>query len=257
MRYFFEISYEGTRYNGWQSQLNAIGIQTIVEDALSKIFRSSVTIVASGRTDTGVHCRQQFFHTDLTMPFDQDQLMIKLNSLLPKDIAIHSIRKAKPDAHARYDAVERTYHYFIVREKDPFSQGRAWFCYKSLDIKTMNEAAALLKGMQDFECFSKVKTDVNHFLCDIKVAEWEEKGKFLQFTITANRFLRGMVRAIIGTLVDVGSGKTSKEEFETIIKSRNRKLAGANVPAHGLYLVRVKYPDTVFEDREYSNNNIE
>ena len=246
MRYFFEISYNGKNYNGWQSQNNGIGVQTVVEDTLTKMLRTETKIVGSGRTDTGVHCEQQFFHTDIEKEFDPAQLHQKLNSFLPKDIAIHAIKKVKTDASARYDAVERTYRYHITREKNPFLEGLAWHFFKPLDIQTMNSAAALLLGEHDFECFSKVKTDVNHFLCDIKKAEWREDGKKLEFTITANRFLRGMVRAIVGTLLDVGTGKTSMKEFQSILQSGDRRKAGANVPAQGLYLMKVKYPPNIF-----------
>lgn len=246
MRYLFEISYNGTHYAGWQSQHNAVGVQAIVEQALTKLLREEIKIVGSGRTDTGVHCEQQFFHADIEKSFEVQNLLQRLNSLLPKDISIQSIRKVKPDASARYAAVERTYQYRITRRKNPFLEGLAWHYFKPVDIQTLNKAAALLVGEHDFECFSKVKTDVNHFICDIKKASWKEEGDGLEFTITANRFLRGMVRAIVGTLLDVGSGKISLKELDIIIKSKDRKKAGANVPAHGLYLVRVKYPATIF-----------
>jgi tRNA pseudouridine38-40 synthase len=247
MRYFFEIAYNGKNYAGWQSQANATGIQTVVEDALSKLLRTPIRIVGSGRTDTGVHCEQQFFHCDLEkLPYDSPTLLQKINSFLPKDVAIASIRQVKDDASARYDAVERTYHYRITRKKNPFKEGLAWHYFKTVDVQTMNSAAALLLGEHDFECFSKVKTDVNHFLCDIKKAAWREEGDLLEFTITANRFLRGMVRAVVGTLLDVGTGKTSLKEFQAILQSRDRKKAGANVPPYGLYLSKVKYPPSVF-----------
>lgn len=246
LRFFFEIAYNGKNYNGWQSQNNAIGVQAIVEEVLSKLLRAPIKIVGSGRTDTGVHCEQQFFHSDIEKEFKIDQLLIKLNSFLPKDIAIYSIRPVKETASARYDAIERTYRYEITRKKNPFLEGLAWHYFKSTDIQTMNQAAALLVGEHDFECFSKVKTDVNHFLCDIKKAEWKEEGNRLYFTIVANRFLRGMVRAIVGTLLDTGTGKITVQDFQTIIQSRDRKKAGANVPSHGLYLTKVKYPSAVF-----------
>lgn len=245
-RYFFEIAYNGSHYAGWQSQHNATGVQTVVESALTKLLREETKIVGSGRTDTGVHCEQQFFHADIKKSFETQNLIQRLNSLLPKDISIQSIQKVKSEASARYAAVERTYQYRITRKKNPFLEGLAWHYFKVIDIPTMNKAAALLLGEQDFECFSKVKTDVNHFLCDIKKAKWEEKGDRLEFTITANRFLRGMVRAIVGTLLDVGSGKLSIVEFQSILKGRDRKKAGANVPPQGLYLTKVKYPKTIF-----------
>ncbi|HYC87098.1 MAG TPA: tRNA pseudouridine(38-40) synthase TruA [Chryseosolibacter sp.] len=246
VRYFFEIAYDGANYNGWQSQANAIGIQTVVEEKLSMVFRTQVKIVASGRTDTGVHCEQQYFHADLSREIDPELFIAKVNSIMPPDISIQSIRKVRPDASARYDAIERVYRYQITRRKNPFMRQRAWHFFKPVDIQTMNEAAALLRGEHDFECFSKVKTDVNHFLCNIRSAEWREKGDMLIFTISANRFLRGMVRAIVGTLLDIGTGKTSMQEFRNIIQSKDRKKAGANVPSYGLYLMKVKYRSTIF-----------
>lgn len=246
MRYFFEISYQGTHYSGWQSQPNAIGIQAVVEKALSTMLRSAIEITGSGRTDAGVHCEQQFFHVDLPSPVDTVQLKYRMNSFLPADIAIHSIRLVRDDVHARYDAIERAYQYRIIREKNAFMQNLRWHYFKPLDVTAMNNAAALLTGTHDFESFSKVKTDVKHFLCDIRSAEWNEDGEDLVFTIAANRFLRGMVRGIVGTLINVGSGSTGVHEFSEIIKSRDRRNAGSNAPPQGLFLVSVKYPETVF-----------
>lgn len=248
MRYFFEISYNGTNYHGWQNQLNAIGVQQIVENALSKLLREKVEIVGSGRTDTGVHCRQQFFHIDTEKEFIKEAFLIRLNSFLPKDIAVGDIRRVKGDAHARYDARERSYEYKITRAKDPFLTGYAFYFFRELNVSTMNRAASLLCGTHDFQCFSKVKTDVNHFDCDVKRAQWNQKGDLLVFSITANRFLRGMVRAIVGTLLDVGTGKISVQEFEQIVHSKDRKRAGMNVPPDGLYLMSVKYPASIFVD---------
>lgn len=246
MRYFFEIAYHGANYNGWQSQHNGIGVQTVVENAMTKIFRSPVKIAGSGRTDTGVHCEQQYFQTDIESNFDVPQLIQKLNSFLPRDIVILSIKQVMADASARYDAVERTYRYEITRVKNPFLQGLSWHYFKAVKIENMNRAAALIVGEHDFECFSKVKTDVNHFICDVRKAVWVEKGDKMIFTISANRFLRGMVRAVVGTLLDVGTGKISHREWVSILQSKDRKRAGANVPAHGLYLERVKYPSRIF-----------
>jgi len=246
VRYFFEIAYHGKNYAGWQNQANAVGIQSVIENALSQIFRSEIKITGSGRTDTGVHGEQQFFHCDLEKSFDRDGMIIKLNSFLPRDIAIKAIRSVKEDANARFDAVERTYHYRITRKKNPFLEGLAWHFFKPVNVSTMNKAAALITGEHDFECFSKVHTDVNHFLCNIKKAHWQEANEMLEFTITANRFLRGMVRSIVGTLLDVGSGKITLKEFQAIVDSRDRKKAGANVPAQGLYLTKIKYPSRIF-----------
>ena len=246
MRYLFSISYLGTSYNGWQTQANAKGVQEIVEDVLSKILRIKVGIVGSGRTDTGVHCSKQYFHADLPEQKDTPKLLQNLNAFLPKDIAIHSIQAIHPEASARYHATQRSYRYIITRKKDPLLIGLAWYFFKPLDIPTMNRAASLLVGTHDFECFSKVNTDVNHFVCTIKKAQWKQKEDLLMFEVTANRFLRGMVRAIVGTLIDVGSGKISVKEFEAILKSKDRKKAGMNVPAEGLYLIDVKYGKKIF-----------
>lgn len=246
MRYFFEIAYHGGNYNGWQSQPNGVGVQSVVEDVLSKLFRTPVEIVGSGRTDAGVHCEQQFFHVDLPEGIDNEQTLMKLNSFLPRDIVVHSIRKVKADASARYDAIERTYRYQITRVKNPFLDGLSLHYFRPLEIASMNRAAALLVGAHDFQCFSKVKTDVNHFICDVRKAGWVEKGDEIIFRISANRFLRGMVRAIVGTLLEVGCGRLSHKEFVSILRSRDRRNAGANVPAHALFLERVKYPPGIF-----------
>jgi tRNA pseudouridine38-40 synthase len=246
LRYFFEIAYHGKNYAGWQNQANAVTIQSVIENSLSQIFRQEIRIVASGRTDTGVHCLQQFFHCDLEKAFQTDNMLVKLNSFLPRDIVIKGIRKVKPDANARFDAYERSYLYKITRTKNPFLEGLAWHYFRPLDVAAMNRAAALLVGEHDYECFSKVHTDVNHFLCDIKKAGWKEEGELLEFSITANRFLRGMVRSIVGTLIDVGSGKTNLKDLQAIIQSRDRKKAGPNVPPQGLYLTKIRYPSNIF-----------
>jgi tRNA pseudouridine38-40 synthase len=247
MRYFFEITYNGTHYHGWQNQKNAIGVQQVVEEAMSKLLRKKTSIVGSGRTDTGVHCVQQFFHADIEAEFNPRDLIHRMNAFLPKDIAIRNILMVREDAHARYDAYERSYQYKITRSKDPLLVGYAHYFFRDLDLPTMERASALLLGEHDFECFSKVKTDVNHFICDIKQASWNQKGDVLVFTITANRFLRGMVRAIVGTLLDVGNGKLTVKQFQEILKSKDRKKAGMNAPPEGLYLMQVKYPRSVFK----------
>lgn len=247
MRYFFEIAYQGTNYHGWQRQNNAMSVQQAVEEALSTILRNETAIVGSGRTDTGVHCRQQYFHIEVEESIDDlENLKYRLNNFLPDDISIDSINAVTDDAHARFTATIRSYQYFITQKKDAFAGPFKYLFNRPLDIKTMNEAAALLLGMHDFESFSRVKTDVNTFNCDIKEAYWEQKESELIFNITANRFLRGMVRAIVGTLLDVGVGKISVTDFKSIIESKDRKKAGAAAPAHGLYLTAVKYPQEIF-----------
>jgi tRNA pseudouridine38-40 synthase len=246
MRYFFEIAYNGANYAGWQNQANAIGVQSVMEQALSTLLREEVKIVGSGRTDTGVHCVQQFFHADINKKFDRNDLLRKLNSFLPRDISIQSIKRVKEKAHARFSAMERSYQYKITLVKNPFLNGFALHYFKPVNLQTMNKAAALLIGEHDFECFSKVKTDVEHFRCIIKKASWKKEGDMLHFNITANRFLRGMVRAIVGTLLDVGSEKITINDFQSILRSGDRKKAGANVSPAGLYLMKVKYPSEIF-----------
>lgn len=245
-RYFFEIAYNGKNYSGWQSQKNALGVQEVVEKCLTNLLGEKTEIVGSGRTDAGVHCEQQFFHADTKEEVLAGDFMFRLNAFLPKDIVIRQIFEVKPEVSARYDAIERAYRYEITRVKNPFLTASAWHFFKDVDVQTMNDAAALLLGEHDFECFSKVKTDVNHFRCEVKTARWEEQGEKLIFRISANRFLRGMVRSIVGTLLDVGTGKTSIEDFMGIINSKDRKKAGANVPAYGLYLASVKYRDDIY-----------
>lgn len=246
MRYFFQIAYKGTNYAGWQSQPNAVGIQKVVEDALSKLMRRKIDIVGSGRTDAGVHCEQQFFHVDIEKELDTHLFEGRINAFLPKDISIISIHKVKPEAHARFGAIERSYEYRVTLKKNPFLEGLALHYFKSLDLQTMNKAAALLKGSHDFESFSKVKTDVNNFRCEIKKAEWIHQGDILIFHITANRFLRGMVRALVGTLLDVGASKLTVEEFDVIFHAKDRKKAGMNAAPYGLFLTNVKYPASLF-----------
>lgn len=248
MRYFFEIAYDGTNYHGWQRQENAISVQQVVEEALSTISRTPILITGSGRTDTGVHCEQQFFHADLISPVYTHQLVYKLNSLLPKDIAIKSIQQVSTDAHARFSAISRSYEYRITAKKNPFLVKYAHHYNQPLDLKSMNAASALLMGAQDFESFSKVKTEVNNFICDITFAKWTKTNEMLFFNITSNRFLRGMVRAIVGTLLKVGAHQMSVGEFMKVIEARDRRTAGAAAPAQGLFLTQVGYPEAVFNN---------
>lgn len=248
MRYFFEIAYNGTNYHGWQRQKNAISVQEVVENSLSMIIREEIVISGSGRTDTGVHCEQQYFHADIENSFDLNGLKYQLNSYLPPDISIRSIRRVTDDAHARFTAISRSYEYRITTEKSPFLQNLSYFYPKSLNIQTMNEAATLLIGKQDFEAFSKVKTDVNNFVCEITAAEWVKEKDVYIFKITANRFLRGMVRAIVGTLLNAGKDKMQPEKFQSIIAGKDRKEAGSSAPACGLFLTEVAYPQEIFLD---------
>lgn len=246
MRYFIEFLYEGTAYHGWQNQPNAISVQEVLEKALSTILRHSIEVVGAGRTDSGVHARQMFAHFDTVQKFNAEALVFRLNSFLPNDIAIVGIKKVTPEAHARFDAVERTYEYWVVQAKNPFYKDGAHCLLKPLDVAAMNEASCILREYKDYECFSKSNTDVKTFLCDVREAIWTNDGEKLIFTITADRFLRNMVRAVVGTLLDVGMHKRIPEEIRAIIKSKDRSRAGASVPAKGLYLTKVIYPETIF-----------
>lgn len=206
-----------------------------------------MTLMGAGRTDTGVHAKQMFAHFDMDDIADVTDLVYRLNSFLPDDIAVQDIFKVPHDAHARFDAVERTYEYWICQEKNPFLTDAAHFIKHPLDFEKMNQAAELLLQHDDFECFSKSHTDVKTYLCDIKKAVWEQKEGKLIFTITADRFLRNMVRAIVGTLLNVGQGKSTLDDVKTILKSKDRGKAGSSVPAKGLYLTKVLYPDTIIK----------
>lgn len=246
MRYFFTIAYKGTNYHGWQRQPNAMGVQQKVEEVFSTILNQKAEIVGSGRTDSGVHATAQIFHFDLSEEMEPEQLLYKANKMLPHDVALKHVRKVKDEAHARFDANKRAYQYHIVTEKNPFAIDQAYFFTQELSIEKMNLASEKLLKYQDFESFSKVKTDVYTFNCDIFEAFWKQEQESLVFHIKANRFLRGMVRAIVGTLLDVGQNKITVEDFENIIKAKNRKSAGRAVPAHGLYLTEVQYPNEIY-----------
>ena len=245
MRYFIELSFFGKNYHGWQSQPKAISVQEILEQGLSTILRTPISVVGAGRTDSGVHASQMFAHFDVTKPLPTN-FVHRLNAFLPKDIAVHNIYEMKPDAHTRFDALKRTYQYHISTQKDVFAYDYAMFFTHTLNIAIMNEAAQILLDYSDFQCFSKTHTDVKTFICKIYKAHWEKIDKQLVFTITADRFLRNMVRAIVGTLIDVGLQKLSLTDFEDIILSKNRSRAGASVPACGLFLTHIEYPEDIF-----------
>ena len=250
MRYFLQLAYRGTNYHGWQRQPNGLSVQEVLETALITVLRQPITIVGSGRTDAGVHAGEQFAHfeTDATLP---DHLLRSLNSLIPPDIAVYACFPVRADDHARYTATYRYYQYQIIRRKNPFLDGLAHVFTLPLNVALMNEAAEKLRQYSDFESFSKVKTDVRTFNCRIDLAYWEQKpAGDLVFHIRADRFLRGMVRAIVGTLLAVGQERLSVPEFEQIILDRDRKRAGHAVPAEGLSLVKVGYPTEVFEERK-------
>lgn len=197
--------------------------------------------MGAGRTDTGVHAKEMYAHFDLEKPFDISNTIHKLNSFLPKDIVIYDIFTVADDAHTRFDATKRTYEYHINTFKDAFLQEQSWYFHQKLDIDLMNEAAKILLKHTDFQCFSKVNTDVNTFDCTIFEAQWNQVNGKLIFTISANRFLRNMVRSIVGTLINIGQHKITLDDFESIIESKSRDKAGFSVPAHGLYLTKIEY----------------
>jgi tRNA pseudouridine38-40 synthase len=242
LRFFIQLSYNGTNYHGWQYQPNATSVQETLTKALEVVLNDkTIEIMGAGRTDTGVHASQMFAHFDYENPIDAKTIVHKLNSFLPKDIAVSNIIHVHDNAHARFDAKQRTYEYKINLSKNVFIDQLSWYYNKELNVDAMNDAAKLLLKFIDFQCFSKVHTDVNTFNCKIASAFWIIENGQMIFTISADRFLRNMVRSIVGTLVDVGLGKISKTDFQTIIESKDRKKAGFSVPAHGLYLTEIKY----------------
>jgi len=254
MRYFLEISYKGTKFNGFQAQEAGINpsvktIQGEINRVLKDLLGHEIASVGSGRTDTGVHCRKQFMHFDTTREVkDKDNFLYRMNRLLPHDMLVSNIHSVREELSARFSANSRSYEYHITRLKNPFLTELAYFYpIRNLDVAKMNEATKYLFQYTDFEAFSKVKTNVMSFVCHIKKAQWQEEpnGK-LVFYISADRFLRGMVRAIVGTLLDVGKGTLSVEDFEQVILSKDRRRAGRAVPPEGLYLVDVNYPSSIF-----------
>ena len=247
-RYFIQLSFDGTRYHGWQRQPNGISVQQTLEDALSMMLRSDIKLTGAGRTDTGVHADVYYAHFDFTEPLlipDWEKLVFKLNSFLPVDISIQRIFPVSPGIHARFSALSRTYKYYIARSKTPFRFPYTWFYHGELDVGRMNEGAQLIMETVDFTSFSKVDTDAKTNLCKVTFAFWQEEAGELVFTITANRFLRNMVRAVVGTLLDLGKGRTDMDELGRIIAGKSRSDAGESVPARGLHLVKVDYPENV------------
>jgi len=247
-RYFIYISYKGTSYHGWQVQPNSVTVQKILDDALSTILNEEIATVGAGRTDAGVHALVFCAHFDSEKQnlYSDKKLIFKLNRLLPADIAIKSIQKVHPDSNARYSAISRTYQYFVSRIKDPFSDSSSWFIHGNIDLESMNKACSVLMRHSDFTSFSRLHSDTKTNICRIYSAEWAESGDRLIFTIRADRFLRNMVRAIVGTLVDVGFGKISLEEFEEIILAMDRCRAGKSAPAKGLFLTDIEYPQEIY-----------
>ncbi|TSD62147.1 tRNA pseudouridine(38-40) synthase TruA [Inquilinus sp. KBS0705] len=243
-RYFIKLSYDGTKYHGWQVQQNAVSIQELLNKALSTLLRQPIETIGCGRTDTGVHAKEYFAHFDIETidhgPWTMDQRSV--NALLPHDIAIKRIIPVVPEAHARFDATLRSYEYHVHFEKDPFLHGYSWLLRDRPNLELMNTAAAIIMEYSDFSCFSKSNTQTKTNNCKIVKAEWVQIANGMVFHISADRFLRNMVRAIVGTLMMVGKGEMQPEDIRQIIESKNRSKAGMSVPACGLYLTEVKYP---------------
>lgn len=242
MRYLIECSYRGSSFHGWQIQPNATTVQECIEKGLSMVLKEKIAITGSSRTDTGVHAAQQFAHFDFEKVIENpDRILNSLNGILSKDIAIHQIKLVSNEFHSRFDAIHRRYIYRIQQKKTPFDYETSYFFKSKLNIDLMNKAGELMKSYFDFQCFSKVKTDVQTFNCKIEFAYWEQQEQTLLFHIKADRFLRGMVRAIVGTMIEIGADRLSLPDFEQIIVSKNRNFAGRAVPPEGLTLVEVGY----------------
>lgn len=249
MRYFIYLAYDGTNYHGWQIQPNGNSVQETLMRALSTFLRRKIEVVGAGRTDAGVHARLMVAHFDFECELDGALVTDKLNRLLPPDISVYEVKRVKEGAHARFDAVSRTYKYYVTTRKDPFSRQYAWRLFNMLDFEKMNEAACILFEYTDFTSFSKLHTDVKTNNCRIMQAEWVRLSDTeWVFIIQADRFLRNMVRAVVGTLVEVGRGKLTLEEFRKVIENKDRCSAGSSVPGHALFLVDVGYPEDLFID---------
>lgn len=241
-RYFTELSFKGTRYHGWQVQPNALSVQEVLETTFSTFMRQKIEVTGAGRTDTGVHASFYVAHFDAdSLPFAPADLVEKLNRFLPNDIALKSIREVDENLHARFSATRRTYQYFISRVKDPFTLDTSYQYLWPLDVEAMNRAAEVLQQWEDFTSFSKLHTDVKTNNCRVTEAFWKEEGTQLVFTISADRFLRNMVRAIVGTLLEVGRGKLTRDGLIAILEKKDRGEAGTSVPPQGLFLTDIQY----------------
>ncbi|MCF0192377.1 MAG: tRNA pseudouridine(38-40) synthase TruA [Prevotella sp.] len=245
MRYFIHFQYDGTNYHGWQIQPNGNTVQEELQRALSTVLRQSIEVVGAGRTDTGVHARHMVAHFSLDNPFacgaDVD-LAYKLNRLLPRDISVLRVEPVSDEMHARFSATARTYHYYICTRKDVFARHYSWQIHWQLDFDKMNEAARLLLGEKDFASFCKVGSDVKTTICHLTHAQWVKDDEHnWHFEITANRFLRNMVRAVVGTLIEVGRGRMTLDDFRAVLSQKSRSAAGESVPANGLFLEKVEY----------------
>ena len=242
-RYFLTLGYDGSAYHGWQQQPGAVTVQECLDKALSVLLRTDVEVVGAGRTDAGVHARTMVAHFDAETDVDCPQLVYKLNRLLPPDIAVRECREVDATLHARFSAVSRTYHYYVHTAKDPFVRHSSYFLPYTPDFERMNRAAEVLMQYTDFTSFSKLHTQVKTNLCTVTQARWERVGEQQwRFVVTANRFLRNMVRAMVGTLLMVGRGALDEDGLRAVIEGRDRCKAGDSVPAHGLYLVDIQYP---------------
>lgn len=249
MRYIVHLAYNGTNYCGWQTQPNLPTVQQTLESALSTLLRTPVAILGCGRTDTGVHASDFYAHFDLDVPLAEN-LVFKLNSYLPPDIAIYEIEPVADNFHARFSALSRTYKYYAANARLPFSQGLYCRIYFNPDIEAMNEAAKVLMRYDDFTSFAKLHTDNKTNICHLTEARWDREGEMYVFTITSNRFLRNMVRSVTGTLLDVGRGKLSIEGLCEIVEKKNRCAAGVSMPAQGLFLSNVAYDWNKFKTRQ-------
>ncbi|WP_321286076.1 tRNA pseudouridine(38-40) synthase TruA [uncultured Sunxiuqinia sp.] len=250
-RYFIELAYNGTRFHGWQVQPNAVSVQETLAKALSLICREEIALTGAGRTDTGVHASYFVAHFESeNANLDNPYFAYKLNSFLGADIVIYRVSKVSETAHTRFDATSRTYHYFINRQKDPFAQETSWYFKHPLNVYQMNMACAVLFDYTDFTSFSKLHTDVKTNDCKIYDVRWVEKGNQLIFTIKADRFLRNMVRAIVGTMIQVGQGKMTIQDFKRAIELKDRGAAGVSAPPQGLFLSNIAYPESVFQRME-------
>ena len=250
MRYFIRFAYDGTAFHGSQRQPNGITVQETMEQALAMIFREDIPLTFAGRTDAGVHAHEMYAHMDIdeeAMRREGERLVFRLNGILPDSIAIFDIYPVTDEAHARFSATRRTYEYHVIDHKDPFLFTQATRIRPGLDYAIMNEAAQLLIGKQDFASFCRSNTDVKTTICDLSYAHWDvlENGHAV-FTISADRFLRNMVRAVVGTLFEIGRGKMTKEQFAEVITQHNRSAAGESAPAQGLYLTHIQYPEEIF-----------
>ncbi|MBL6591302.1 MAG: tRNA pseudouridine(38-40) synthase TruA [Flavobacteriaceae bacterium] len=241
MRYFLEISFDGSNYHGWQKQPKSQTIQQTIEDCISILLKDKINIVSAGRTDSGVHAKEMIAHFDYKNKLDLIGFTHRLDSFLPHDISVNKIFQVNHESHARFSAISRLYEYHISQKKNPLLHKRVFQFKNHLDINLMNKAAKILCKHQDFESFSKSNSDVKTFNCNIMNARWESNNDILIFSIKADRFLRNMVRAVVGTLIEVGIGKITVDDFEKIILKKNRKFAGYSVPACGLYLCKIEY----------------